>query len=79
MSEENWKLDFAKSPGVYMNGLALRMKGEKGEEIMDDSFYIIFNAAHHPLKYKLPAEEFGTTWIQMIDTNTGHIEEPTNI
>jgi isoamylase len=55
------------------------MKSEEGEEIMDDSFYIIFNAAHHPLKYKLPAEEFGTTWIQMIDTNTGSIEEPTNI
>ena len=79
MTEENWKLDFAKSLGVYLNGLALRMKGEKGEEIMDDSFYIIFNAAHHPLMYKLPSEEFGTTWTKIIDTNTGNIEEPTNI
>jgi glycogen operon protein len=79
MSEENWKLDFAKSLGVYLNGLALRMKGEQGEDIMDDSFYIIFNAAHHPLRYKLPDEEFGTSWIQVIDTNTAHIEEPTNI
>ena len=79
MSAENWKEDFAKSLGVYLNGRGLRMTGPKGEVIVDDSFYIIFNAAHHALKYKLPPERFGSTWIKIIDTTTGQIDEPTCI
>ena len=79
MSIHNWQEDFAKSLGVYLNGYALRMEDEKGNAIADDSFYIIFNAAHHPLQYHLPDEKYGTTWIKVIDTSNNQIEEPTQI
>jgi glycogen operon protein len=79
MSIHNWQEDFAKSLGVYLNGYALRMEDEKGNPIADDSFYIIFNAAHHPLHYCLPDEKYGTTWIKVIDTINNQIEEPTQI
>ena len=79
MTEENWKLDFAKSLGVYLNGQAIRSTGPKGESIMDDSFYIIFNAAHHGLEYKLPAARFGSTWIKIIDTSLNQLDESTEI
>ncbi len=44
MSEEHWDTDFARSLGVYLSGLSLRTRDEKGNKILDDSFYIIFNA-----------------------------------
>ena len=79
MSEDAWKQDFAKSLGVYLNGRALRSVGKKGEPIIDDNFYIIFNAAHHGLFYKLPHGKFGHTWIKIIDTHTGQVDEPSGI
>jgi glycogen operon protein len=78
-TENNWREDFAKSLGVYLNGLGLRMVGPKGEAIVDDSFYIVFNAAHHSMTYTLPPEKFGTTWIKIIDTATGQMDEPSGI
>nr|MDQ3101081.1 glycogen debranching protein GlgX [Bacteroidota bacterium] len=75
MTDENWNQDHAKALGVYLNGKALRMTGGKGEVITDESFYIIFNAAHHDLEYKLPPEKFGMNWIRVIDTADGLMAE----
>jgi isoamylase len=69
MSEENWKQDFAKSLGVFLNGKALRSDGPKGEPVIDNNFYIIFNAYDGELPYVLPSEEFGSTWQKLIDTH----------
>jgi glycogen operon protein len=69
MSEENWKQDFAKSLGVFLNGKALKSDGPKGEPVIDNNFYIIFNAYDGELPYVLPSEEFGSTWIKVIDTH----------
>ncbi|MDQ3844568.1 MAG: glycogen debranching protein GlgX [Bacteroidota bacterium] len=75
MTEENWKLDFAKSLGVFLNGRGLRSVGPKGEHIVDDSFYVIFNASELTLPFILPPEKFGGRWLKVIDTAEGFIEE----
>jgi len=75
MTEENWNHDFAKSLGVYLNGQGIRSVGPKGEKITDDSFYIIFNAYHGPLDYKLPSVKYGPGWIKIIDTAEDKITE----
>jgi isoamylase len=69
MTEENWRNDFAKSLAVYMNGSALHATGWKGEQLQDDSFYIIFNAYHGHLEYRLPGEKYGNEWIKLLDTS----------
>ena len=69
MTEENWRNDFAKSLAVYMNGRALHATGWKGEQLQDDSFYIIFNAYHGHLEYRLPGEKYGKEWIKLLDTS----------
>jgi len=74
MNEEHWSHDFAKSLGVYMNGHGLRSVGQKGELIMDDDFFVIFNAHHDTLKFKLPPKKYGLHWSKLIDTTTGHID-----
>ncbi|ANE53160.1 glycogen debranching protein GlgX [Flavisolibacter tropicus] len=75
MSEENWQQDFAKSLAVFLNGRALRTVGPKGEHIVDDSFYIIFNASHLALSYTLPSERFGLSWQIILDTSEGFIAD----
>ena len=75
MTEDNWREDFAKSLGVFLNGKALKAEGPKGEHLTDDSFYIIFNAYHSELPYVLPSEEFGAAWIKVIDTHENFFEE----
>jgi glycogen operon protein len=79
MSEHNWNEDFAKCLGVYLSGSGLRMVSPKGEAIFDDSFYIVFNAAHHGMDFQLPPTSFGATWIKIIDTNQNQMNQETDI
>lgn len=75
MSEEHWNQDFAKSMAVFLNGQGIRSVGPKGEQVTDESFYIIFNAHHEPLEFKLPSRKYGSNWIKVIDTTTSVITE----
>src|SRR5690606_16853888 len=59
MTEEHWNTAFAKSLGVFLNGLSLHYVDRKGERVTDDNFYVIFNAHHEPLKYSLPSKKYG--------------------
>lgn len=69
MPNESWEHDFARSLGVFLNGQGIRSKGEKGEKIIDDSFYLIFNAHHDTLAFTLPKDEkYGAAWVKVIDT-----------
>lgn len=70
MSEEHWDTDFARSLGVYLNGLSLRTRDEKGNKILDDSFYIIFNAHHDELGFQLPPAAYGDRWKMVVNTAT---------
>ncbi|HSI89780.1 MAG TPA: glycogen debranching protein GlgX, partial [Adhaeribacter sp.] len=75
MSDEHWSQDFAKSMAVYLNGKALRAVGARGEHILDDSFYIIFNAHHESISFKLPLKKYGSQWIKVLDTSQNGIDE----
>ena len=75
MTDEHWSHDYAKSLGVYMNGHGLRSVGPQGEQMIDDDFYVIFNAHHEPIKFKLPSEKYGTKWSKVVDTTTGQVGE----
>ncbi len=69
MTEDNWMHDFAKSLGVFLNGNGIRSLGPKGEHIIDDSFYVIFNAYYDQLTYKLPPRKYGKKWAKVLDTS----------
>jgi glycogen operon protein len=75
MTEENWNEDYAKSLAVYLNGRGIKTVGPKGELTLDDSFYLIFNAYHEALSFKLPSKKYGTNWYKVIDTTEGMIDE----
>jgi glycogen operon protein len=75
MTEDHWKTSFAKSLAIYLNGKGIHTLDLKGQPILDDSFYVIFNAHHEPLEYTLPQEKYGGHWTKILDTFDGTIGE----
>jgi isoamylase len=75
MTEDNWNEDFAKSLGVYLSGHGIHTAGPFGETLLDDNFYVIFNAHHDTLDYKLPPKKYGAHWIKVLDTFKNKIDE----
>jgi len=75
MSAGDWNVGFAKSLGVYLNGRGIPDLDTAGRRIVDDSFYIIFNAHYEPLDFIVPAASWAKSWQQILDTAQGPIEE----
>jgi glycogen operon protein len=69
MSESDWQAGSAKSLGVFLNGRAIPTPDERGERVIDNSFYVMFNAHHEPLEFTLPAKEWGERWTKVLDTS----------
>jgi glycogen operon protein len=77
MTEEHWNVDFAKSMAIFLNGQGIHSVGPKGEHVVDDSFYVIFNAYHEAISFKLPTRRYGISWIKELDTNEMEFEPTT--
>src|SRR5690606_33022513 len=75
MSDEHWNTSFAKSLGIYLNGKGIHTVNATGDPIVDDSFYVIFNAHHEPLTFFLPEAKYGKEWRIILDTFEGVIHE----
>jgi glycogen operon protein len=75
MTEENWRQDFAKCLGVYLDGHGIHSLDYDGSRILDDSFYVIFNAHSEPVEYKLPNRRYGNNWIKILDTSKNFVSE----
>ena len=69
MSDQDWQTGFAKSLGVFLNGSAIRQTDERGRHLVDDSFYVMFNAHSEPVEFVLPESKWGEQWTIALDTN----------
>ncbi|WP_448060185.1 glycogen debranching protein GlgX [Cellulomonas hominis] len=74
MQDAAWHEEFARAVMVFLNGDAIVEPDLRGEEIVDDSFLILFNAQPGPTGFTLPPAEYGDTWTVVIDTD--HQVEP---
>jgi isoamylase len=75
MTEEHWSHAYAKSLGVFLNGRGIHTLNYQGRPIVDDSFYLIFNAHHEALDFTLLPERFGKEWIKVLDTSSPRLSE----
>ena len=59
------------------------MRDEQEQAIIDNDFYLIFNAHYRPVPYKLPPRKYASKWVKVLDTNeeifTEEIYEPEDI
>jgi glycogen operon protein len=69
MSDQDWQAGFAKSLGVFLNGNAMRTMDERGRHLLDDSFYVMFNAHSDTVEFVLPESKWGEQWTIAFDTS----------
>jgi glycogen operon protein len=69
MTDADWQNGFARSLGVFLNGDAIPTPDRRGDPIVDESFYLLFNAWHEPIDFRLPDHGWGDRWTKIIDTN----------
>jgi isoamylase len=68
MSEDDWQAGFARSLGVFLNGRAIPTPNERGEQVIDDSFYVMLNSHHEPVEFRLPEQKWAERWAELLDT-----------
>ena len=73
MNDDDWRASYAKALGVFLNGEEIASTDRRGRRVLDDSFYIIFNAGSEPLSFCMPAEMESRSWQCVLNTETGHI------
>ncbi|EHQ26309.1 glycogen debranching protein GlgX [Mucilaginibacter paludis] len=69
MTEEHWNQNYAKSVAIFLNGKGLHAMDSKGNPVVDDSFYVIFNAHYEAVSYQIPGEGYGNQWDLAVDTS----------
>ncbi len=74
VSDEAWTTEWSRSVAVLLNGRTLQVTDEDGKDVVDDSFFLVVNAAEGGVEYVLPASPSGKPWCQVIDTE--NIESP---
>jgi isoamylase len=68
MSEDDWESGFAKSVAVFLNGASIPSPDPRGERVVDDNFFLMFNAHYEPLEFTLPTGSYGERWEVVLDT-----------
>jgi glycogen operon protein len=68
MADEHWDVDHARTVTMFLNGDAITEPGRRGQRIVDDSFLVMFNAHHEPLRFAAPDAGYGKEWVTEVDT-----------
>jgi glycogen operon protein len=51
------------------------MLGPTGEKLIDDNFYLIFNAHYEPIDFVLPTARYGKEWYIILNTAENYIND----
>jgi glycogen operon protein len=68
MTRRDWGDGGLRTIGLFLNGGEIATRTPTGEEIHDDSFVVLINAAAEPTTFLLPPRRFGTRWTLELST-----------
>ncbi|RJL22091.1 glycogen debranching protein GlgX [Bailinhaonella thermotolerans] len=68
MGPRDWAVDSARSLAVFLNGDAITEPDPRGGRIRDDSFLMLLNAHDEDVRFTLPPEAYGESWVKELDT-----------
>jgi len=74
MAESDWQTGSNRCIGVFLNGAGLPGRGPRNERIIDDSFFVIFNASADDVEFTLPEDHYGPAWTMVLDTAPDDVE-----
>ncbi|MFA9444569.1 glycogen debranching protein GlgX [Egicoccus sp. AB-alg6-2] len=75
MDDEDWDASYAKSLQVFLNGRGIASPDPRGQQIVDDSFLVLFNAGDQPIEFTLPPAAWGQRWEVVVDTSADTLPE----
>lgn len=76
MNDEEWAHDFARCLGVYLDGDTIQEHDQRGLDIRDDSFLLLFNSHHDTIPFLLPQLNVNCEWHSILDTHLAGGLEP---
>ena len=81
MTQDDWDFAFGKALQAYVNGSQIAEPDSRGQQVIDDSFLLMFNAFHEDIEFTLPSKTLGAKWEVLIDTTEplGHPAETEEI
>ena len=68
MTDKAWSDHFARCLGVLLNGNTLDETDEYGEPIEADTLFLMFNAHHGRVIFRLPGKQPTERWERLLDT-----------
>ncbi|MGI9031183.1 MAG: glycogen debranching protein GlgX [Ilumatobacteraceae bacterium] len=68
MNDDDWENGYARAIGVFFNGAAIPTPDAFGGKILDDDFYVMFNASADLIAYTIPGPPFDRAWTVELDT-----------
>ncbi len=68
MTDDDWASGDQQSIMFFLNGQAIPTPDARGQQILDDSFLVLLNAAAEQVKFTLPGEQYGRAWTLVVDT-----------
>jgi glycogen operon protein len=74
MTGDDWQGGFAKSLQVFLAG-DLNSMDPRGRPVIDDDFYVLFNAHYEPLVFTIPSRNLGFQWKKVLDTEVVQVPE----
>ena len=72
MSNKDWEKGYARAVGVFLNGDAIPTPDAYGGRIVDDSFFVMFNASETDLRWTVPDGKWARDWVVELDTDLTH-------
>ena len=72
MTDDDWDNGYARAVGVFFNGAAIPTPDAFGGKVLDDDFYVMFNASDAPIAWTMPGKPFARSWIVELDTEPSH-------
>jgi isoamylase len=70
MEQDQWRDPRLLSVGVFLNGAAISEPGPRGDQVTDQSFLLLFNAAADPVRFALPGPAYAAAWELVANTAT---------
>ncbi|MEL6605597.1 MAG: glycogen debranching protein GlgX [Cyanobacteria bacterium J06614_10] len=67
---DEWTAGYVKTLTVFLNGEEIATPNNQGEQVMDDSFLLMFNAHYEVLEFALPEPLRDRKWKLLIDTKS---------
>ena len=60
---------------TFLNGRAIAERDNNGAQIIDDSFFLIFNSYNEAMEFRLPSRNFARGWTIVVDTTNATQQE----